>query len=85
VGESVLVEESSGKVFRVNPPSCLTGEVISFDHSKGYGFLSAEGISYFLHLSEVEATWVPLVGSKARFYVAQVAEGQRACYVEPAS
>ena len=73
----------SGKVYRINEPYHLQGIVISFDHERGYGFISSGGINYFLHLSEVVPTWVPLPGNKVDFYVAETKEGQRACFVKP--
>lgn len=92
-GEKVTYEvpsEVSGvkaeKVVRLEDPIRLTGTVTSYNPVKGYGFVKAgaQGLSYYMHKSEILSRTEPARGSQVDFYAARVpvqGEAPRACYV----
>jgi len=70
------------KVERLDPAVLLFGEVEQFDPGKGWGFLKADdGVSYYLHRSEVLDGRLPLPGSRVSFYGGSRQNRPRACYV----
>lgn len=90
LGEAVQVEldtksdrPRAAKVFRPEPPTPVSGEVETFDASRGYGFIRGEDErSYHLHRCEVTDGRMPLVGQKVMFF-AGVRQGKpRACHVK---
>lgn len=57
------------RVVRINPPVHLTGIVESFDPRKGYGFVrGGDGITYYLHRSEMIDQHTPHKGSLVMFF-----------------
>ena len=69
-------------VRRVEPPVLLEGVVDTFNPKKGWGFaLTPDGVSYYLHRSEVLGGSLPLPGDKVFFYGGWKKGRPRACYV----
>jgi cold shock CspA family protein len=69
-------------VERVHPPKFLRGVVESFNGEKGWGFArGSDGVSYFLHRSEVLEGRLPLRGQEVTFYAGFKKGRPRACYV----
>lgn len=93
LGEEVLVEvlptSQDGKapkaksVVRAAPAVGVFGTVDTFDHRTGYGFAVGEdGVSYYLHASEVQFGRVPMRGQRVKFYAGFKSGRPRACHVE---
>lgn len=79
IGESVEVTFQGGptngkaprasRVVRVAAPVHLRGTVESFDPRKGYGFVrGSDGVTYYLHWSEVIDQHMPYAGSSVMFF-----------------
>lgn len=57
------------RVVRVVAPVHLRGTVESFDPRKGYGFVRGDdGVTYYLHRSEMTDQHMPYVGSSVMFF-----------------
>lgn len=93
LGEPVTVEvlpnaqadkaPKAKQVVRTMPAQHLEGTVDTFDHRTGYGFANGEdGVSYYLHASEVLYGRLPMRGQRVRFYAGFKAGRPRACHVE---
>jgi len=84
-GEDVDVEagyssETADSVQRLLDPPEIRGSVDWFDATKGYGFIQGvDGLSYYLHRSEVLDGRLPLPGLGVRFYTSSK---RRACFVQ---
>lgn len=92
IGEQVEAEIDStmvvGKapkartVKRIHAPEKHRGSVDTFNAEKGWGFVkSDEGVSFYLHRSEVLRGKVPMAGQRVRFYAGFKNDRPRACYV----
>lgn len=74
------------QVIRLTPPTKVAGQVQSFDHRAGWGFVAgADDKQYFLHRSDMVQPWLPLVGDRVVFFAGYKGERPRACYVRPAA
>lgn len=72
----------AARVTRVVEPVEIAGRVEMFDVTRGYGFVrGADGISYYLHRSEVIDGKIPLVDQPVLFYAAERQDKARACHV----
>ena len=69
------------RVVRTQPPLECVGLVTSFDSVRGWGFIQSEGVSYFLHRSDLQDRFIPVIGSSLRFYAGVRRGKPRACYV----
>lgn len=93
-GEEVLVDVDldgtkegvaarATRVRRLEEPKLLNGRVSSFNPERGFGFVEGEdGVTYYLHRSEVMGGRLPLSGLKVTFRVSEQKHRARACYVE---
>jgi cold shock CspA family protein len=68
---------------RINKPTRLAGRVRSFDSGKGWGFIDHEGEDFFLHLSDLMVSFIPVIGSQVTFYAGIRRGKPRSCYVLP--
>ncbi len=90
MGESVEVPqivEGTGNpravsVHRTTSPTPCLGTVASFDVGKGWGFIRAGQILYFLHRSDLLEKFSPLIGTTLSFYAGVRRGRPRACYVK---
>jgi cold shock CspA family protein len=88
-GEVVEVPEilAGGKsprassVRRTAAPTHLRGTVKSFDSTKGWGFIERGPDTFFLHRSDLIATFTPVIGTSVEFYAGSKKGRPRACYV----
>lgn len=94
LGEEVQVEydpekgSTNGKaprakrVLRISHPIYLKGTVDSFSSDTGWGFAKGQdGVSYYLHRSEVLNGRLPLPGQEVSFYGGFKKGRPRACHV----
>ena len=71
------------RVRRVVVPVRIEGVVESFNPEKGWGFVKGvDGVSYYLHRSEVEDGRLPLPNQQATFFKGFKRDRPRACYVQ---
>jgi cold shock CspA family protein len=90
VGENVACEidpSSEGnfclEVVRLESPEQLSGVVVSFDLSRGFGKIEGEDHSfYFLHRCEMIEGRIPSKGSHVSFYKGSRGKNNRALYVK---
>jgi len=90
LGESVLVgqiifSEKSPKSFevtRIKTPLLLTGEVKSFDSTKGWGFAESYTGLYFIHKSDFMESFIPIIGTDIQYYNGKKKGRKRACYIK---
>jgi cold shock CspA family protein len=69
-------------VERVEAPVQVDGVVDSFNTTRGWGFIKgSDGVSYYLHRSEVPGGKLPLPNQEASFFVGFKRGRPRACYV----
>lgn len=69
-------------VYRKTSPVRMSGEIHSYDHKKGWGFIRADGRTVFFHRSDFGYPWFPVAGTPVSFWVCPVAENPRAILVE---
>ncbi len=68
-------------VLRVTEPLLLRGRVRSFDSNKGWGFVEVGSEVYFLHRSDLQEPFLPVIGTTISFYAGSRRQRPRACYV----
>ena len=71
----------ASSVQRTVPPKKMQGTVKSFDSAKGWGFIERGPDLFFLHRSDLAATFTPVIGTAVEFYVGEKKGRPRACYV----
>lgn len=93
VGEEVQVEFTPSttqtdqapratRVRRLHNPVLLHGSIMSFNRKNGWGFIQGDdGVTYYLHRSEVEEGRLPLSKQRVEFYPGLKDGKPRACYV----
>lgn len=70
-------------VERCDPPVRVKGVVESFNMTTGWGFaLGDDGVSYYLHRSEVGRGRLPVAGQRVTFYAGFKRGRPRACHVQ---
>lgn len=70
------------RVLRVGKVTVVRGKVDTFEPNRGWGFVVGEdGISYYLHRSEVRGGSLPLVGSEVAFFAGSRQGRPKACHV----
>ena len=90
LGEKVLVgnikfsdkNPKSFEVKRLKAPLLLTGEVKSFDSTKGWGFAESYTGLYFIHKSDFMESFIPLIGTEIQYYDGKKLGRNRACYIK---
>lgn len=89
LGEGVEIElnpQESGiakKVIRITEPLSEEGKVLSYDSKKGWGFLRApDGETVFLHVLDLTPGWIPIIGTRVRYYRGYKRGRARACWVQ---
>ena len=92
-GESVEVGEIRqgdkgpyvDRVSRLVEPVIHVGTIKSYDAKKGWGFVqSGGGDPIFLHSSDLNEPWMPVIGTNVQFYEGRKRDRKRACWVRPA-
>lgn len=69
-------------VERIVAPKLVWGRVDVFHPNRGYGFITGDdGVSYYLHRSEVLERRMPLEGHRAVYYAGVRKDKPRACHV----
>jgi len=87
--DAILEQEQKSPVAevvrRIEEPLLLRGEIQSFDHSRGWGFIRTPDTDerIFLHKSDVLDNWIPAVGSSVAFYKGCRNGQLRACWAQP--
>lgn len=71
----------ASSVQRLVAPQRLQGRVKSFDSVKGWGFIERGPDLYFLHRSDLVASFTPVIGTVVEFYAGTKKGRPRACYV----
>lgn len=71
----------ASSVQRTIPPKKMQGTVKSFDSAKGWGFIERGPDLFFLHRSDLVATFTPVIGTTVEFYAGEKKGRPRACYV----
>lgn len=72
----------ANRVIRLDPPILVSGVVETFNPKTGWGFIQGkDGVSYYLHRSEVDGNRLPLPGMALQFYAGTKRGKARACYI----
>lgn len=72
------------EIKRSSPVVLVSGVVESFDPAKGWGFIREYGnqTKVYLHVSDLSEGWIPIKGSRVKFYKGWKKSRPRACYVK---
>jgi cold shock CspA family protein len=72
------------RVSRLVEPVRNVGTIKSYDATKGWGFVqSGGGDPIFLHSSDLNEPWLPVIGTHVQFYEGRKRGRKRACWVRP--